>query len=992
MDFQQAIMRLDAFWADQGCLLWHPHNVQVGAGTMNPATVLRVLGPEPWNVAYVEPSVRPADGRYGENPNRWQKYYQYQVILKPDPGNPQEIYLESLRALGIDPRLHDVRFVEDNWESPALGAWGLGWEVWLDGQEITQYTYFQQAGGRDLDPVSVEITYGLERIVMVLQGVRGFPDIRWEDDVTYGELLLRGEVEHCTYNFEVADVDGLRQMYDLCEMEAKNALSRGLVMPAHDYVLKCSHLFNVLDARGAIGVTERARYFVRMRDLACQVADLFAQQREEAGYPLGIGGGLPDVGPLPAPQQPDTEGPYDFLLEIGSEEMPVTDLDAAVTQLEGALGNALATARLGYDELEVMGTPRRLVGWVRGLQGRQEDEARAIKGPPANVAFDEAGEPTRAAQGFARSQGVEVADLQIQDFDGQAYVVAVIREEGRDASAVLSDILPDVVSSLHFAQSMRWNASGVEYSRPIRWLVALLDDVVVPFTYAGVRSGPESRGIRSRNSPRLSVPSASVYAHVMDEAGIMLDVEAREESILERGRALAASVGGQLMEDPDLVHEVANLVEYPLPILGDFDRQYLHLPDIVLLAVMREHQRYLPVTREGELLPHFIAVANGGNLDVEAVRHGNEEVLRARYDDAVYFYEADTKVPLEEFTPLLETLTFQEELGSVLDKVRRLEELVPELARMLDCSEREIAVASRAASLCKSDLATQLVIEFTSLQGRMGRHYAQLSGESDAVALAVEEHYLPRFMGDRLPRGRAGLVLGLADRLDTLAGLFAVGIRPSGAADPWGLRRTALGLLELLVEKKIALALPEALSLAAEGLPVSVDDAVLDEVEEYILRRYRVYLMDGGFRYDAVDAVLNERGDDPYLAYRSLQAFAPWLAREDWQELLDSYSRCVRITRDFEETFSVHPERFVESPSRDLYQVYEQAAARLVEDDSVDAFFSALEHLQPFIRRFFDEVLVMTEDVELRENRLGLLQAISALSGGIVDLTVMEGF
>ncbi|MBC7236396.1 MAG: glycine--tRNA ligase subunit alpha, partial [Chloroflexi bacterium] len=316
MNFQDVIMRLNEFWVGQGCLLWQPHNVQVGAGTMNPATVLRVLGPEPWNVAYVEPSVRPADGRYGENPNRWQQYYQYQVILKPDPGNPQELYLDSLRALGIDTSVHDVRFVEDNWESPALGAWGLGWEVWLDGQEISQYTYFQQAGGLDLEPVSVEITYGLERIVMVLQDVRTFSEIRWTDSVTYGELLLRGEVEHCTYNFEVADVDHLRQMFDLNEAEAKNALARGLVMPAHDYVLKCSHLFNVLDARGAVGVTERARYFVRMRDLARQVAALFLRQREEAGFPLRqeLKTALPRrVWQKPEPKSVDEPRP--FLLE-----------------------------------------------------------------------------------------------------------------------------------------------------------------------------------------------------------------------------------------------------------------------------------------------------------------------------------------------------------------------------------------------------------------------------------------------------------------------------------------------------------------------------------------------------------------------------------------------------------------------------------------------------------------------------------------------------
>ncbi|MGB9593733.1 MAG: glycine--tRNA ligase subunit alpha, partial [Anaerolineae bacterium] len=288
LSFQEVIMRLERFWADKGCLIWQPYNVQVGAGTMNPATVLRVLGPEPWNVAYVEPSVRPDDGRYGENPNRWSQYYQYQVILKPDPGNPQELYLESLEALGIDLRRHDVRFVEDNWQQPALGAWGLGWEVWLDGLEITQFTYFQQAGGFVLDPVAVEITYGLERIVMFLQGVKSFVDIDWGAGRTYGDVLLQQEIEHCTYNFDRASVPRLQELFRLYEAEARNALEARLVIPAHDYVLKCSHTFNVLDARGAIGVTERAHYFARMRDLARAVAEAYVAQREEMGHPWGV--------------------------------------------------------------------------------------------------------------------------------------------------------------------------------------------------------------------------------------------------------------------------------------------------------------------------------------------------------------------------------------------------------------------------------------------------------------------------------------------------------------------------------------------------------------------------------------------------------------------------------------------------------------------------------------------------------------------------------
>src|SRR5690606_3955018 len=346
LNFQQIFMKLHEFWSAQGCVLWQPYNIQVGAGTNNPSTLLRVLGPEPWRVAYVEPSVRPDDGRYGENPNRMQYYYQYQVILKPDPGNSQEMYLQSLEALGINPREHDIRFVEDNWESPALGAWGLGWEVWLDGQEITQFAYFQQAGGIELNPVSVEITYGLERIALPLQGKDSVWNIEWlhadGESLLYSDVLLRSEIEHCKYYFEVADVEGLRQTYNVYENESKRALEAGLVIPAYDYVLKCSHLFNVLDARGAIGVTERASYFRRMRDMTRRVAKAHLEQRREMEFPLdklekvwGVtapSGCVPGTAEVVAPPQE----PADFLFEIGVEEMPAEDVDDALAQLQEA--------------------------------------------------------------------------------------------------------------------------------------------------------------------------------------------------------------------------------------------------------------------------------------------------------------------------------------------------------------------------------------------------------------------------------------------------------------------------------------------------------------------------------------------------------------------------------------------------------------------------------------------------------------------------------
>ena len=363
LSFQDVIMRLQHYWAAQGCLIWQPYSEKVGAGTMNPATVLRVLGPEPWNVAYVEPSYRPDDGRYGENPNRMQMHTQYQVILKPDPANPQELYLGSLEAIGIDRNQHDIRFVEDNWESPALGAWGLGWEVWLDGLEITQFTYFQQAGGYPLDPVSVEFTYGLERIVMYLQGVNEVWQIDWDGRRTYGDVLAP-EIEYCKYDFEMADVARLKQMYDLYEAEAKSCLAHRLVIPAHDYVLNCSHTFNVLDARGAIGVTERAHFFARMRDLARQVSIAYVEQREREEYPgwdTETRGhwGRGDT-PTAAVSPP---------IPVAATDLPAGDRHRGAARprsggcarpAEGRVPKLLADLRLAYDEVYVSA---RRAGW-----------------------------------------------------------------------------------------------------------------------------------------------------------------------------------------------------------------------------------------------------------------------------------------------------------------------------------------------------------------------------------------------------------------------------------------------------------------------------------------------------------------------------------------------------------------------------------------------------------------------------------------------------
>ncbi|MER3399817.1 MAG: glycine--tRNA ligase subunit alpha/beta [Thermoflexus sp.] len=997
LSFQEIILRLQAFWAEQGCLLWQPYSEKVGAGTMNPATVLRVLGPEPWRVAYVEPSYRPADGRYAENPNRMQLHHQFQVILKPDPGNPQELYLESLRALGIHFHQHDIRFVEDNWESPALGAWGLGWEVWLDGMEITQFTYFQQAGGLPLDPVAVEITYGLERIALYLQGVSSVWDLDWDGTHTYGEILRTSEVEHCVYNFELADIERLRELFQHYEAEARACIARGLVIPAHDYVLRCSHTFNLLDARGAIGVTERARYFARMRDLARQIATLYLEQRERMGFPL-LKKAPPAPAPAPLPPPPSVETAEDFLLEIGTEELPARDLEAALRQLAENAPALFAEARLDYEDLQVYGTPRRLALYVRRLQPRTRAVETWVKGPPAHAAFDAEGRPTPAAWGFARAQGVPVEALTVRDLPEGRYVGAVKRTEGQPTAEVLGELLPRLIGSLRFEGSMRWNGSGVSFARPIRWLVALYGRAVIPFSYAGVVSGRETRGPRFRGSPPLRLEQAADYFPAMRRFRILLSVEERRARIRRDLEALAGEVGGRVPEDPELLSEVANLVEAPTVLRGQFDPEALRLPPDVLITVMRKHQRYFPVVGpDGRLLPYFLAVRNGGRRGLDQVRRGNEAVLRARFADAAYFFEQDTRQPLEAFLPRLATLTFQEQLGSMLDKTRRLEALAPAIGQRLGLTPEEQAVLARAAHLCKADLATQMVIEFTELQGVMGREYARRSGEPEAVATAIFEHYLPRFAGDALPETRPGIALGIADRLDSLVGLFAVGLAPSGSADPYGLRRAAAGLIQILTARRLRFSLRQALAAAAQVQPVPVPEATLEEVHAFLVGRQRAALQEAGYRYDVVEAVLAARGDDPALAAEGAAGLQAAVARPDWPRLLAAYSRCVRIRRKAEGEGShpapqVDPTRFTTEAEGALWTAVQEARRAVDPEGPVTDLVQALERLEPVITRFFEEVLVMHEEEVLRRNRLALLQAIADLAQGIADLSRLEGF
>mmetsp|Transcript_3453 Transcript_3453/g.7887 ORF Transcript_3453/g.7887 Transcript_3453/m.7887 type:complete len:1097 (-) Transcript_3453:1061-4351(-) len=1007
LTFQEAITRLQLYWSSRGCAIWLPHNTEVGAGTMNPATFLRVLGPEPWNVAYVEPSIRPDDSRYGDNPNRLQRHTQFQVILKPDPGNSQELYLGSLEALGIDTRKHDVRFVEDNWESPVLGAWGLGWEVWLDGMEVTQFTYFQQAGGKPLHAPAVEITYGLERILMALQGVSNFKDIRYNEAVSYGELFLQNEYEMSVYNLDKADVAGQRQRFELFESEARRLLAERLPVPAYDHLLKLSHCFNVLDARGAVGVTERANCFATLRALSREVTSLWLSRREELGHPLGV------ISPPtpPSPQQPkqiaDGTSAAPLVLEVGTEELPPEDLDAGLEQLSQRVPALLQKLRLSYSGVRVEGTPRRMAVIVEGLATQQTTQESEVRGPPTKAAFAADGSPTKALEGFCKKNGVAPGDVTKQaDAKGVEYVFAKVKEVGRPAAEVLTEALPGLVSSLSFRKSMKWGAGDVTFSRPVRWLLALLGDIELPFVWGNLQAGRVTRLLRNSEQPEAQVPSADAYEGVLKAANICLEQGSRRSSIWAQVTAAAADMGGVVPETAgdDLLTEVTNLVESPTLVVGSFEPKFLNLPKEVLVMVMRKHQRYFPIVAapggpDAPLLPAFITVANG-SVDQDVVAAGNAAVLRARFEDATFFYEEDLKQPLEAFRPKLAGTIFQKDLGTLLDKAQRMEGLVQPLAQIMGISDSQaVLTAQRAAHLAKADLATATVTEMTDLAGTMGRHYAQKQGLDAGVAEAIFEAALPRQAGDMLPTFHAGLIVSVAERLDALVGLFAAGCAPTAASDPYALRRSAYGMLQALVGSGVSFDLPAAVRSAAQLQPLQVTDQVQQQVLDYVGGRLEQLVQDAGVPPELVRGVLAERGHNPALAVATAQQLhSAWTSAEQGEALrsmIAALSRPTRIVRGkaVDPSWSVDPAKFEHPEEAALYDAMAAFNAKVQPSSATVAeFVDAAAPLVAPIDAYFEKVFVMAEDEGVRQNRLACLLALSSITRGWVDLSRLPGF
>ncbi|MEV8375086.1 glycine--tRNA ligase [Kribbella sp. NPDC056861] len=982
---QDALLALTKYWTDRGCMVVQPFNTEVGAGTLNPATILRVLGPEPWRVAYVEPSVRPDDARYGENPNRLQTHTQFQVVLKPDPGNPQELFLSSLEALGIDIDAHDVRFVEDNWANPATGSWGLGWEVWLDGLEITQFTYFQQAGGMTLDPVSVEITYGIERIMMALQGVSHFKDIAYAPGISYGEAFGQAEYEMSRYYLDDADVDSQKRLFEEYANEARRMLDLRLPVPAHVYVLRCSHTFNVLDARGAVSTTERAKAFGRMRTLAREVATLWADRRTELEHPLGVAE-LPAAVPAPT-EFPTMTSTRQLLFEIGTEEMPPSEVTKTAEAVRKALTEKLAATRLGHGEVTTYATPRRVVAFVAAVQAGEPDAEKVSRGPKKAAAFDAEGNLTKAAAGFARGQKVDPSELHDLVVDGVEYVAVTKPDPGRGAAEVLSGVLAEIVTGLRSDKNMRWNDAKLSFTRPVRWLVALLGDQVVPVSVSSLAAGRVTRVHRTAAQPTVEIAAAEGYLDLLRIHGIEADPAKRRATIIEASERLAAEVTGSVdfAGESALLDQIVNLVEEPTAILGNFSADYLDLPPQILTTVMRKHQRYLPVRgADGELLPHFVAVANG-SVNEATVRNGNEGVLRARYEDAAFFWRADLQSTPEAMKEGLDKLAFEERLGSMAQRANRIAAVALSLASTVKLSGDDLVALQRAAELAKFDLGSQMVVELTSLAGTMAREYARRSGETEAVAQALFDMELPRSAGDPLPSTTPGALLALADRFDLLAGLFAIGAKPTGSSDPFALRRAAAGVVAILREhpELRAITLSTGLAAAAEQIGaqgIEVPEAALTDVAEFTIRRYEQQLVDRGDDHLQVAAVL-PLAEAPATADETLAELQRQVKNDGFADLVAVLQRVRRIVpadvvAEYDATKLTEPAELV------LHEAVQKVGTA---PTGLGEFVVATEVLVEPITNFFEEILVMAEDPEVKAARLGLLATIRDLAVPVLD-------
>lgn len=690
-----------------------------------------------------------------------------------------------------------------------------------------------------------------------------------------------------------------------------------------------------------------------------------------------------------------------LVLEIGTEEIPARFCSPALEQLKENAAKALAEARLDYETVDVFGTPRRLVLYVRNLALRQRDVVVEVKGPPKKVAFDADGNFTVAARKFAEGQGVALEDLEVRaDEKGGEYLWARKQIQGEPVEKVLPPLLAGLVTSIHWPKAMRWADREIRYARPIKWILALLGDWRVPFAVDGIETVTTTRGHRVLGPAEpIPVKDADDYFVRVSSGWVMVDQIVRKQVIWQQVTAEAARLGGFVRRDEDLLEELTWLVEQPTAFAGSFDPAFLEVPAEVLVTTMKEHQRYFPVYKaedSDELLPYFIGIRNGGHEHLDIVRAGNEKVLAARLSDARFFWDEDRKQPLEAFNAKLKEAVFQEKLGTQFERVQRLVRLARPISQALGLPPEQQEQAARAAWLCKADLMTRMVFEFPEVQGYMGKQYLLAEGGDPAVAEAIYEHYLPRWAGDAVARTGPGIAVALADKLDTLAGYFSIGLIPTGSEDPFALRRAAQGVVQTLVENGLRVDLAHLVSLAIDQYGLSGEAAVKThrDLMDFFRARVKVLLEQREIRYDVIDAVLAAGCRDVTDAVNRAEALAAVMKEPEFAAVTGAFKRVANLAGKAAPSGAaeaeVDPELFAEPAERELYGAFVELRPPMkqaYEAGEYREFYRLATRLKAPVDHFLDTVRVNVEDERVRANRYALLHALVGLLSAPADLS-----
>ncbi|SDW13941.1 glycyl-tRNA synthetase beta chain [Marininema mesophilum] len=678
----------------------------------------------------------------------------------------------------------------------------------------------------------------------------------------------------------------------------------------------------------------------------------------------------------------------DWLLEIGVEEMPARFVPDSLTQLEEKMLHWLDENHIAHGVAETFATPRRLTIRVRDVVEGQADVEEEVRGPAKRIAVGADGGWSKAAVGFARKQGLTTADLVLEEYKGETYVFARRHVKGRATVELLKEGVPEVLSALTFPKSMRWGNRRLRFIRPVRWLVGLFGEEVVPFTWAGVTADKVTRGHRFLGA-EATIPVAEQYEDILKEQAVVVDIEARRADIRSQLARLEKEKGWQIPIDGDLLEEVTHLVEFPTALSGSFDEAYLELPASVLITTMREHQRYFPVEdANGKLLPFFITVRNGDECSLGKVAKGNEKVLSARLADARFFFEEDQKLSIEKAVEKLNNVIFFEGLGTIGDHVHRIRALAETLADRLELEDGERKTLLRAADICKFDISTYMVNEFPELSGVMGQVYAKQAGESEDVAEAIEEHYYPRFANDRSPKGSAGTLISLLDKLDGVVAAFSLGIQPTGSQDPYSLRRRAAGVIQILADstwKSLTLSTLFDLALdqlTEDGWLKRPADEVKDELTAFFDLRLKALLQEEGIRYDIIDALLTGESTTPSLMLDKARVLVREVEKDEFKQVVEGFSRAANLADKGEPGLTINRDLLEAWAERELLATIGNAGEAFTKAEArqdAQGMYDEISKLAPVIHRFFDDVLVMDENVANRNNRLALLQQIDAL-------------